>query len=50
MEWVVAGLALVMLLAAWWWRPVPVPCPPGPDLDEAEIAVFRRQVADWCRG
>jgi hypothetical protein len=50
MAWLLAGLAFLALLAAWWWRPLPVPAAsPGADPYAADVAVFRRQLHDWDR-
>lgn len=53
MGWLLMGLAAWLLaLAAWWFRaPGPADAaPPGPDPHAAEVAMFRRQVADFSRG
>lgn len=53
MGWLLAALAAWLLTLAAWWLRAPSPAdaaPPGPDPHAADLAVFRRQVADWSRG
>jgi len=54
MGWLLAALAAWLIAAAaaaWWWTPAPADAaPPGPDPHAADIAAFRRRVADWSRG
>ena len=54
MGWLLAALAAwILAAAAAWWLRAPAPADsdaPGPDPHAADVAAFRRQVADFSRG